>query len=367
MNLPVAPTPVRRTFQPLIMLLEITVLLVVGAVTGLMILLSVFPFARKAIRLGIMATGAVGLDLMITLGCWRLWLLWRLGRSDPASWRADHVRLLGNELDRYVRVAQRVVGFRVNAEDLTRALYDDEPVLFLGRHAGPGDSLLAAWLIAHHLHRAPRVVLKRFLMWDPAVDLIIHRLGGYFLPPRGTPPEQRRSSLHEFCASTGPGDGALVFPEGQNWTPARHAAAIARDRDSDDPQAAQRVAWLEVHPTVLTPRVGAAANFIDSVPGLRVICIWHAGIERLCTSSAIWSAIPLTRPIHVRFTEPRPVPTGPALTDYLYQEWAAMDEWSRAIEDDTPLAGERPLYTEQVTTRSLITQVRASARRVGRR
>lgn len=367
MNLPVAPTPVRRAFHPLIMLLEVALLIVFGAVTGVMILLAFFPFARKVIRLGIMATGAIGLDLMITLGCWRLWAMRRLGRSDPATWRPDHIRLLGNELDRYIRVAQRVVGFRVVARDLTQPLYDDEPVLFLARHAGPGDSLLAAWLISHELHRAPRVVLKRFLMWDPAVDLIIHRLDGYFLPPKGTPQAERQASLQQFCASLGPHDGAMVFPEGQNWTPKRHAAALAADRASQDPEAARRVEWLERHPTVLTPRVGAAANFIDAVPGLRVICLWHAGVEHLSTLPAIWDAIPLQHPIHVRFTEPQPVPTGDDLTDYLYAEWGAMDVWSRRIADEPARPDERPLYTEQATTRSVLTQLRASARRAGRR
>lgn len=367
MKIPVAPTPVRRALQPVIMLLEIALLLVIGALTGVMILLVVFPFARKAIRLAIMATGAIGLDLMITLGCWRLWLLRRVGRSDPATWRADHIRLLGGELDRYIRVAQRVVGFRVVAQDLTQPLYDDEPVLFLARHAGPGDSLLAAWLISHELHRAPRVVLKRFLMWDPAVDLIIHRLDGYFLPPKGTPPQERRASLDAFCASLGPHDGAMVFPEGQNWTPRRHASALAAARSSADPEAPRRAAWLAAHPTVLTPRVGAAGNFIRAVPDLRVICVWHAGVEHLSTAPAIWRAIPLTHPIHVRFTEPRPVPTGDALTDYLYAEWAAMDVWSREIADRPAAPDERPLYTEQVTTRSVLTQLRASARRAGRR
>lgn len=366
MNLPVAPTPVRRAFQPLIMLLEIAFLIIIGAISGLMVLLSVFPFARKAIRLCIMATGLIGLDLLITLGCWRLWLLRRLGRSDPATWRTDHIRLLGDVLDRYVRVAQRVVGFRVAATDLTEPLYDDEPVLFLARHAGPGDSLLIAWLISHELHRAPRVVLKRFLMWDPAVDLMIHRLDGYFLPPKGTPAAERKASLDAFCASLGPHDGAMVFPEGQNWTPARHAAALESDRASDDPDAPARVAWLERHPTVLTPRVGAAANFIDAVPGLRVICIWHAGVEDLHTLTAIWAAIPLQEPLHVRFTERRPVPTGPALKDYLYDEWGALDDWSRQISHQPAVPGERPLYTEQITTRSFLTQLRASSRRAKR-
>lgn len=366
MNLPVAPTPVRRTFQPLIMLLEIAFLIIIGAFSGLMVLLGMFPFARKAIRLCIMATGLIGLDLFITLGCWRLWLLRRFGRSDPATWRTDHIRLLGDTLDRYVRVAQRVVGFRVAATDLTQPLYDDEPVLFLARHAGPGDSLLIAWLISHELHRAPRVVLKRFLMWDPAIDLIIHRLDGYFLPPKGTPAAQRKASLTAFCASMGPHDGAKVFPEGQNWTPARHAAAIESDRASDDPEAAMRVAWLERHPTVLTPRVGAAANFIDAVPGLRVICIWHAGVEDLHTLKAVWAAIPLQEPAHVRFTERRPVPTGPALKDYLYQEWGDLDDWSRQISHQPARPGERPLYTAQITTRSFLTQLRASSRRAKR-
>ena len=366
MNLPVAPTPVRRAFQPVIMLLEIALLIIIGAFSGLMVLLSAFRFARKAIRLCIMATGLVGLDLLITLGCWRLWILRRLGHSDPDTWRTDHIRLLGDALDRYVRVAQRVVGFRVAATDLTEPLYDDEPVLFLARHAGPGDSLLIAWLISHELHRAPRVVLKRFLMWDPAIDLIIHRLGGYFLPPKGTPAAERTASLRAFCASMGPRDGAMVFPEGQNWTPARHAAAIERDRVSEDPDAPMRVAWLERHPTVLTPRVGAAANFIDAVPGLRVICIWHAGVEDLHTLRSIWAAIPLKEPTHVRFTEHRPVPTGTALKEYLYKEWGALDDWSRQISHQPATAGERPLYTAQITTRSFLTQLRASSRRAKR-
>ena len=51
------------------------------------------------------------------------------------------------------------------------------------RHAGPGDSFILIYALMHWYDREPRVVLKDTLAWDPAIDVILHRIPARFISP----------------------------------------------------------------------------------------------------------------------------------------------------------------------------------------
>ena len=77
------------------------------------------------------------------------------------------------------------MGFRVMVDPQATVLPgDDRPLIFLARHAGPGDSFALVWLILTQWSRTPRVVLKDVLLWDPGLDVMLTRLSGCFLPSR---------------------------------------------------------------------------------------------------------------------------------------------------------------------------------------
>ena len=75
----------------------------------------------------------------------------------------------------------------------------------MSRHAGPGDSMLLVDALANGYLRRPRIVLKDFLQWDPAVDVILNRLPTSFVPHR----EEHGDPVVEAIAELGAdhGDG----------------------------------------------------------------------------------------------------------------------------------------------------------------
>ena len=51
------------------------------------------------------------------------------------------------------------------------------------RHAGPGDSFTLIHALMYWYDREPRVVLKDTLQWDPAIDVLLHRIPARFISP----------------------------------------------------------------------------------------------------------------------------------------------------------------------------------------
>ena len=61
--------------------------------------------------------------------------------------------------------------------------YPGKPLLVCCRHAGPGDSFTLIHALMHWYDREPRVVLKDTLAWDPAIDVLLHRIPARFISP----------------------------------------------------------------------------------------------------------------------------------------------------------------------------------------
>src|SRR4029453_16498063 len=73
------------------------------------------------------------------------------------------------------------------------------PLLVCCRHAGPGDSFTLIHALMHWYDREPRVVLKDTLQWDPAVDVLLHRLPARFISPNPTEGEDLESQIRTLA------------------------------------------------------------------------------------------------------------------------------------------------------------------------
>lgn len=323
MEIPVLPLPLRRVVRDPIYVVAVPALLAVLAVLAAPAwLLGLVARRRRPLRFIVIAMAAVVLDFSIFARCTGLWLAHRTGRRRPEDWKSDHIEVVAHALDVFIRRARRLVGFDVRisgGSDLDRGV----PTVLLARHAGVGDSLMMVWIMSRHLGCLPRVVLKRMLLWDPAMDLALRRLGAFFLPPPRVPEGERDARLAAFARSAGPGEVILLFPEGRNWTPGRWESELQQARTEGDLETAQ---WMQAHPTVLDPHTGAIRTILAAVPDPQVLVGAHRGVERLASIAAIWSAVPLTRPVEVslRRTTVRPGD----LIGWLRSEWAAIDQWT---------------------------------------
>ena len=328
MNPPVPPRLVRRIVRdpiyavgaPLVMLL----LILLGAIVWV---LEIPSRRKRGWRLLWTSAAAVLLDWSVFLRCVWLWCAMPPWRRDEQEWQARHVLVLGQELHRFVLAADRLVGLDLRVKVATAD--PSRPVLLLARHAGPGDSLLMAYVITHDLLRVPRIVLKRALLWDPAMDLCLGRLDAYFIGP-GLPREERDRQLREFAEHVQVGDATLLFPEGRNWTPGRHAEEFSEAVEDGE---LERAHWLRRNPRVLSPRSTGVRRMLAARPDSQVMIAGHQGLEDLVSPAVIWRSLPLNRQIHidVRLV---PAPTDELIDDWLQAEWERLDDWTDALDGD---------------------------------
>lgn len=330
MNLPVLPRWARRTIRDPIYAVGAPViggLLLLGG--GVARVIEIPGDRKRASRLLWAAAAAVRLDYFVFARCVWLWCTQRPDDSADLHWKQQHSIALGAELHRFMTTLDRLVGIDLAID--SPALRRGEPALVLSRHAGVGDSLLMVYVITHHLRRVPQVVLKRELLWDPAMDLALGRLDAYFLRGNGVTPDQRAAELGAFADRIEPPDATLLFPEGRNWTPHRHREEVAAAVEKGDDE---RVAWLLRNPRVLSPRATGARRILAACPGIQVVIAGHQGLEDLMSVRAIWQELPLNRLLRIELRSVEPPPDA-QVERWLHDEWERLDAWTGALDDQT--------------------------------
>jgi 1-acyl-sn-glycerol-3-phosphate acyltransferase len=330
MRLP--PRPLRRLFLPIdaaVLLIMIVGLSLVAVVGTLVIPLS--P-RRRVLRLAAFSLHYCVIELAVMVGAATVWVRrlapGPLGTRAPSKWIAANQTLLAWALGRILGAARRFLAFKVEVVETsdTTALSGADPVLVLARHGGPGDSFALVHMLLTRYHRGVRIVLKDILQIDPALDVLLNRLGCCFLSsPSGTG-EDMKERLAQMAKELGPHDALLLFPEGGNWTPDRRLRALRRARKTD----AARAASLMTH--VLPPRPDGVFTCVDAHPGLAVVVVAHAGLDKMVRARQVWDHLPLTTPMKVRAWPTAQIPLDKeGRLAWLTLEWAVVDEWVDAF------------------------------------
>ncbi|HEX6499439.1 MAG TPA: 1-acyl-sn-glycerol-3-phosphate acyltransferase [Micromonosporaceae bacterium] len=248
---------------------------------------------------------------------------WKL--PSPAFQRA-HYRLTGRLLRLLFWQGRWALRTRIVIEGYDPdALGADRPLIVLCRHAGPGDSFIVAHALINWYSREPRIVLKDTLQWDPAVDVLLHRLPSRFIAPgHGEEAERQVAAL---AAGLDANDALVIFPEGGNFTPERWHRAIDRLRRMGLEGMARRA---EAMTHVLAPRPGGVLAALDVARDADVVLVAHTGLDHLLTVGDVWREIPTDKTITMRWWR-EPVGALPAgrqgRIEWLYDWWARIDEW----------------------------------------
>ena len=241
-----------------------------------------------------------------------------------------HYRLLGLMLRIVVRSAEITFKLRV-VEGGERASTSVEgrtrSILVFSRHAGPGDSFLLMNGLVNGYRRDPRIVLKEFLQWDPAVDVILNRLPTAFVPAGRKGGDTLVSAIDDLARTMDRDDAFVIFPEGANYTEGRRARAIQKLHDIGRPDLAERAEKLK---QTLPPRSLGVMTALAAAPvPSDVFFIGHAGLETFITAADIWRAMPMDTEVEVRIWHYRAedIPPPEAQEDWLYDVWAEIDRW----------------------------------------
>jgi 1-acyl-sn-glycerol-3-phosphate acyltransferase len=225
------------------------------------------------------------------------------------------------------REARRVARLEVVTEGPTPDAFPGEPLLVCCRHAGPGDSFTLMYALMHWYGREPRVVLKDTLAWDPAIDVILHRLPSRFVSGKPQPGRDLETQVGQLAANLDENDAFVIFPEGGNFTEARRQRQIDRLRKMGLEAMARRAERME---NVLAPRPGGLIAALDAAPDADVVLVAHTGLDHLLTVADLWRELPMDKQILMRWWRvPREdVPEGrDERIDWLFSWWERIDDW----------------------------------------
>ncbi len=241
-----------------------------------------------------------------------------------------HYSLLAMMLGIVVNTAKRTFRLTIALEGPppTSGQIRTRPALVLSRHAGPGDSMLLMDALCNIYDREPRIVLKEFLQWDPAVDVILNRLPASFVPPGpGAGDGGVVEAIRELAETMDVDDAFVIFPEGANYSIGRAEKAIRKLYEIGRPDLAERAGMLK---QTLPPKPKGVMTALASAPlGSDVFLVGHAGLEGFVTAGDIWRAMPMDTKVAVRIWHyPAEQVPGPAEQEaWLYDRWAEIDTW----------------------------------------
>jgi hypothetical protein len=276
-------------------------------------------------------------EVVVLVALAALWVASGLGRhlSSP-RWQDRHYRLAAWWLRRVMGSARRTFRLTFRRDDThADAERSSRPVLVFSRHAGPGDSFLLVDALLNRFDRHPRIVLKDLLQLDPSVDILLNRVPTRFVPSTGRAGRQTIDAIGELAAGMGPDDALVLFPEGGNFTPARHARAVAKLAEIGRGDLSERAAAMR---HVLPPKPVGALAAIEAAPHADVVFVGHTGLEHLSTVRDLWRGIPLDADIVVRWWRERAedIPPPEHREAWLYDHWKALDDWiaSHSTSDD---------------------------------
>jgi 1-acyl-sn-glycerol-3-phosphate acyltransferase len=270
----------------------------------------------------------LAVDALALVVLFAFWIGSGLGwKLDTPYWQDRHYWLLRWMLRRLVASAKftfKVALIREGPAPSTGGAR--RSALVLSRHAGPGDSFLLMDGLANQFRRNPRIVLKEFLQWDPAIDVMLNRLPSAFVPPDKGGDDLLRT-ISEMAATMGPDDSFVIFPEGGNYTRKRHLRSIEKLREIGRPDLAERAASLE---NTLPPRsTGVKTALAAAPPGSDVFFVGHAGLETFETFGDIWRGMPMGTEVDVRIwhVPAGEVPPPEGQEAWLFDMWAEIDAW----------------------------------------
>jgi 1-acyl-sn-glycerol-3-phosphate acyltransferase len=269
------------------------------------------------------------LMVLVAAGCLSIrHIVWRLVRTDAEErWISAHHRLLSTALGWVLGAARVCFRFEAVVSDasIDQALHDADPVLVLARHGGPGDSFVLVHLLLTRYHRRLNIVLKDALQFDPAVDILLNRLGCCFVRSASGSGEAQGARLGEMARTLGSRGTLLLFPEGANWTPLRRRRAIRHLQVAHEDEAASAASLMS---NVLPPRPGGVLACLDGRPELGVVMVAHAGLDQVVRATQAWDQLPLSTPMTIRIWPTVAAPLDPeSRGQWLTTEWAIVDEW----------------------------------------
>jgi uncharacterized membrane protein len=330
MKLVLAPKWVRRVVTIPVTLVLFALLL--GALP-VWLLLAAFvsrfvPGRWRFLRLTWFLVVYLALEIIALAIMFWLWIVAGFGTrlGSPVSLDRHH-RLLAWFLRRLMGSARFTFGLTFVREGDTGPADPTRPLLVFGRHGGAGDSFLLVDAIANGVQqRRPRIVLKDFLQLDPAIDVLLNRVGASFVRSSGRSGEAIVAEIGRLAGEATERDALVLFPEGGNVTEARRRRAVEKLHEIGRPDLAERAERLD---HLLPPKPLGAMTAIAAAPDADVVFVGHCGLEMLSSVRDVWRNLPTDLTVHARLwrVPAAEIPPVDQQETWLYDRWEDIDRW----------------------------------------
>jgi 1-acyl-sn-glycerol-3-phosphate acyltransferase len=298
------------------------------------------PGRWRALRLLWIIVMYAVIEALLLVVLFGFWFATGFGRwVRTPYWQGIHYDLVEGIMWVFFREAKRVLNLDIDTDGPTPDAHPGVPILVCCRHAGPGDSFVLIHALMHWYRREPRVVLKNTLAWDPAIDVLLHRIPARFVTPAGGVGLEEQ--IAELATGLDADDAFVIFPEGGNFSEKRRDRGIERLRKLGLDKMAERA---EAMTNVLAPKPGGFIAALDAAPDADVVLVAHTGLDHVLTVTDIWRELPMDKRIVMRWWKvPRAeIPEDrDERIDWLYGWWERIDAWieeNRVGSDSAPPA-----------------------------
>jgi len=207
------------------------------------------------------------------------------------------------------------------------------PMIVISRHASLVDTLFPARFIARTNDIRLRYVLKKELLFDPALDIAGSRLPNFFVD-RASREAAERLGIQELADDLGPGDGVLIYPEGTRFDVAKLKRYQKRQLGAD---AGTIEELASQYRRVLPPRPGGTLSLLEASDA-DVVVFAHRGLEGLATLRDIWRGDLVGSKIDIAIWRvPRSeIPhRRTERVEWLFRLWAEVDAWVSSDHEST--------------------------------
>lgn len=206
------------------------------------------------------------------------------------------------------------------------------PIIVLSRHASLIDTLIPGRLISSKHDIDLRYVLKKELLYDPALDIAGSRLPNVFVD-RGAPrAEGEFAAIRDLATGLDAHEGVLIYPEGTRFTERKRLSYTGRLLNRGGTIGAVSARLRKVLP----PRPGGTLAILE-VSDADVLVLGHHGLEGFTGVSDMWGGGLVGSTIRIKFWRiPRSVipERRSERVDWLFRVWEQIDNW---IVSDDPM------------------------------
>eukprot|EP00026_Physarum_polycephalum_P010117 Phypoly_transcript_10268.p1 GENE.Phypoly_transcript_10268~~Phypoly_transcript_10268.p1 ORF type:complete len:384 (+),score=79.55 Phypoly_transcript_10268:170-1321(+) len=222
---------------------------------------------------------------------------------------------------------RKVLGIKLHVE-FSPALTPGPKILFM-RHVSFADTLIPQGTLSDKF--GLRYILKRDLLWDPALNIAGSRTPQFFLfreaGGQGAMDVEIKG-MSNLVSTLTPQTQAVVaiWPEGTRFTPGKRKK-ILESLQKKDADAYERAKQLN---NTLLPRVAGALALLEVNKCADVFFCAHVGLEGAADFFEMVSGNMCNRTLRVRFecVKYADIPkTREARTEWIYDHWKAIDTW----------------------------------------